>query len=140
LPGAPVEVLQRVRLFADLDTHELEHIARSFKERRFPEGETVIREGSGGAAFYVIESGEATVTIGGEPRATLKAGDYFGEIALIDEGARIATVTAATELHCYGLTLWEFRPLVEENGVIGWKLLQTLAKELREAEQALGGH
>ena len=140
MPGAPVEVLQRVRLFADLDTHEVEQIAREFKERDFPEGEIVIREGSGGAAFYVIESGEATVTIGGEPRATLKAGDYFGEIALLDEGARIATVTAATELHCYGLTLWEFRPLVEENGVIGWKLLQTLAKELREAEHALGSH
>jgi CRP/FNR family transcriptional regulator, cyclic AMP receptor protein len=138
LPGAPVEVLQRVRLFADLDRHEVEHIARSFKERRFPAGETVIREGSGGAAFFVIESGEATVSIGGEPRATLKPGDYFGEIALIDEGARIATVTATSELLCYGLTLWEFRPLVEENGVIGWKLLQTLAKELRDAEHALG--
>jgi CRP-like cAMP-binding protein len=138
LPGAPVEALQRVRLFADLDAHEVEHIARSFKERRFPAGETVIREGSGGAAFFVIESGEATVTIGGEPRATLGRGDYFGEIALIDESARIATVTAASELCCYGLTLWEFRPLVEENGVIGWKLLQTLAKELREAEHALG--
>ena len=138
MAGAPVDVLQRVRLFADLNRREVEHIARSFKERRFPAGETIIREGSGGAAFYVIESGEATVTIGGEPRTTLKEGDYFGEIALIDEGARIATVTAATDLVCYGLTLWEFRPLVEENGVIGWKLMQTLARHLREAEQALG--
>jgi CRP-like cAMP-binding protein len=85
----------------------------------------------------VIESGEATVTIGGEQRGTLKAGDYFGEIALIDEGVRMATITASTELVCYGLTLWEFRPLVEENGVIGWRLLQTLAKELRAAEQTL---
>ena len=97
----------------------------------------MIKEGSGGAAFYVIESGEATVTIGGEQRARLKAEDYFGEIALIDEGARTATITASTELVCYGLTLWEFRPLVEENGVIGWKLLQTLAKELRATEKAL---
>lgn len=139
MPGAPVDVLQRVRLFADLDRRELEHIALSFKERRFPAGETVIREGSGGAAFFVIETGEATVTIGGEPRATLGPGDYFGEIALIDEGARIATIVASTELLCYGLTLWEFRPLVEENGVIGWKLLQTLARELRDAEHALSG-
>ena len=139
MPGAPVEVLQRVRLFADLDKRELEHIALSFKERRFPAGQTVIREGSGGAAFFVIETGEATVTIGGEPRASLGPGDYFGEIALIDEGARIATIVASTELLCYGLTLWEFRPLVEENGVIGWKLLQTLARELRDAEHALGG-
>jgi len=135
--GAPVKVLQRVRLFADLKRSEVEKIALLFKERRFPRGETVIKEGSGGAAFYVIESGEATVTIGGEVRAALKAGDYFGEIALIDEGARLATITAATDLVCYGLTLWEFRPLVQENGVIGWKLMQTLAKELRAAEQAL---
>ena len=138
MPGAPVEVLQRVRLFADLDRREIEQIARLFKGRSFPAGETIIREGTGGAAFYVIETGEAAVTIGGEPRATLGPGEYFGEIALLDEGSRIATVTAATELSCYGLTLWEFKPLVEANGVIGWKLLQTLAKELREAEHLLG--
>ena len=86
----------------------------------------------------MIETGEVTVTIGGEPRATLGPGDYFGEIALIDEGARIASIVANTDLHVYGLTLWEFRPLVEQNGVIGWKLLQTLAKELRDAEHLLG--
>jgi CRP/FNR family transcriptional regulator, cyclic AMP receptor protein len=139
VPGAPVEVLRRVRLFADLDMREVEEIALLFKERRFPAGETIIREGSGGAAFFVIESGEVSVTIGGDPRATLGPGDYFGEIALIDQGARIATVTAYTDLVCHGLTLWEFKPLVEENGVIGWKLLQTLARELRDAEHALGG-
>jgi pyruvate,water dikinase len=135
--GAPVKVLQHTRLFADLKKSEVEKIALLFKERRFPRGETVIKEGSGGAAFYVIESGHATVTIGGEQRATLTAGDYFGEIALIDEGARLATITASSDLVCYGLTLWEFRPLVEENGIIGWKLMQTLARELRAAEQAL---
>jgi pyruvate,water dikinase len=135
--GAPVDVLRHTRLFGDLEKNEIEKIAVLFKQRRFPQGETVIKEGSGGAAFYVIESGEATVTIGGEQRGTLKAGDYFGEIALIDEGARMATITAAGELVCYGLTLWEFRPLVQENGAIGWKLMQTLAKELRAAEQAL---
>ena len=136
-PSAPVDVVGRTRLFGDLDKEELEKVGVLFKERRFSQGETVIKEGSGGAAFYVIESGEATVTIGGEPRGTLKAGDHFGEIALIDEGARMATITAASELVCYGLTLWEFRPLVQENGAIGWKLMQTLARELRAAEQAL---
>jgi pyruvate,water dikinase len=135
--GAPADVLRRTRLFADLEQHEVETIAVLFKERRFPQGETVIKEGSGGAAFFVIESGEATVTIGGEPRGTLKEGDYFGEIALIDEGARMATITASSELVCYGLTLWEFRPLVQDNGAIGWKLMQTLARELRAAELAL---
>jgi CRP-like cAMP-binding protein len=136
MPGAPIEVLQRVPLFADLDRREIGQIARLFKERRFSEGETVAKEGSGAAAFFLIESGEATVSVRGKPRGTLKAGDYFGEIALIDEGARSATVTASSELVCYGLTYWDFRPLVQENAFIGWKLLQSLAKKLRVAEQA----
>jgi len=133
--GAPVEALERVPLFADLDKREVGQIARMFKERRFAEGETVTKEGSAAAAFFLIDSGEAAVSVGGAERATLKAGDYFGEVALIDEGARSATITASTELVCYGLTLWEFRPLVQGNAAIGWKLLQALAKKLRAAER-----
>jgi len=132
--GAPIEALQRVPLFSDLSKHEVQQIARLFKERRFAEGETVIQEGSGGAAFFVIESGEASVLIHGKKHTTLKAHDYFGEIAMIDEGTRMATIVASSELVCYGLTYWDFRPLVEANGVIGWKLLQRMAKMLREAE------
>jgi CRP/FNR family cyclic AMP-dependent transcriptional regulator len=135
MPGAPVEVLQRVPLFSDLNRRELRQIARLFKERRFSAGETVAKEGSGGAAFFLIESGEATVSIRGQPRGTLAPGDYFGEIALIDGGARSATVTASSDLCCWGLTFWDFRPLVQENAAIGWKLLQSLAKKLRAAEQ-----
>ena len=133
--GAPVEVLRRVPLFADLSRREAEQIARLFKMRRFAEGETVVKEGSGGAAFFVIDSGEATVSVGGKQRATLKEGDYFGEIALIDEGARLATITASSELICYGLTYWDFRPLVQENAAISWKLLQSLGKRLRDARE-----
>ena len=136
MAGASVEALERVPLFADLSPGELQQIARLFKKRRFSEGETVIQEGSGGAAFFVIDSGEAKVVVGGEETVTLKPGDYFGEIALIDEGTRSATITASSELVCYGLTFWDFRPLVEENGVIGWKLLQSLAKMYRDARHA----
>jgi CRP/FNR family transcriptional regulator, cyclic AMP receptor protein len=132
--GAPVKTLQHVPLFADLNKREVQQIARLFKERRFSEGETVVQEGSGGAAFFVIESGEATVFIHSKEHTKLKPGDYFGEIALIDEGRRMATITANTELVCYGLTYWDFRPMVEANGVIGWKLLQRMAMMLREAE------
>jgi pyruvate,water dikinase len=135
LPG-PVEHVEKVPLFAGLDRHEVEQIARLFKTRRFSAGETVVREGSGGAAFFLIDSGEATVTIRGTERGILREGDYFGEIALIDEGPRAATITAATDLVCHGLTFWEFRPLVESNGVVGWKLLQSMAKLLRDAQQA----
>ena len=133
--GAPVKALQRVPLFADLTKREVQQIARLFKERRFSEGETVVKEGSGGAAFFVIESGEATVFVRGKKNTTLKPGDYFGEIALIDEGTRMATITASSDLVCYGVTYWDFRPLVEANGVIGWKLLQRMAKMLRAARE-----
>jgi CRP-like cAMP-binding protein len=133
--GAPVESLKRVPLFVDLDRKELAQVGRLFKERRFAEGETIMKEGLGGASLFLIDSGEATVSIGGEERARLTAGDYFGEIALLDEGVRTATVTASTDLICYGLTLWEFRPLVQQNGRIGWKLLQTLAARFRDVAQ-----
>jgi len=115
---------------------EVRQIARLFKQRRFDAGETVVKEGSGGAAFFVIESGEATVFIRGKKHTTLKPDDYFGEIALIDEGTRMATITATSDLVCYGLTYWDFRPVVEANGVIGWKLLQRMAKMLRSAREA----
>ena len=65
----------------------------------------------------------------------LKPGDYFGEIALIGESARMATITASSELVSYGLTYWDLLPLVQESGTIGWKLLQSLAKRLRDAAQ-----
>lgn len=133
--GAPVEALQRVPLFADLTKREVQQIARLFKKRRFSAGETVVKEGSGGAAFFVIESGEAKVFVRGKQHTILKPGDYFGEIALIDEGTRMATITATIELVCYGLTYWDFRPLVEKTGVIGWKLLQRMAKMLRATRE-----
>jgi len=98
-------------------------------------GETVAKEGTGGAAFFVIDSGEATISVRGNQRAILKAGDYFGEIANIDEGARSATIIASTDIVCYGLSVWDFRPLVQQNAAIGWKLLQALAKRLRVAQE-----
>ncbi len=132
---APIELLQRIPLFADLDKRELETLARSFKERTFKAGDTVAEEGRGGVGFFVIGEGEAGVSVHGEQRGSMKSGDHFGEVALIDEGARTATVTATTDLTCYGLTAWEFRPLVEGNASIAWKLLGTMVKRLRAAEQ-----
>jgi pyruvate,water dikinase len=134
-PRDPVAAVQRVQLFADMDRRQAEQIARLLKIRPFAKGQTVIMEGSGAAAFFLIDSGEATVTCKGVLLATLGPGDYFGELALIDGGPRSATVTAATDLVCYGLTFWEFRPLIERNGAIGWKLLQALAKRLRAAQE-----
>jgi pyruvate,water dikinase len=132
--SGPFEVIERVPLFAHMSPRDVEGIGALFKERRFAAGETITKEGAGGAAFFLIESGEAIVSVGGRQRSTLSKGDYFGEMALIDEGARSATITASTELVCYGLTYWEFRPLVQQNPTIAWNLLQTLVKRLRNAE------
>jgi CRP/FNR family cyclic AMP-dependent transcriptional regulator len=132
--AAPLDAMREVPLFHELDDAELEQVARLFKQRRFAPQETVAKEGSGGAAFYLIESGTATVTVGGQERSGLGPGDYFGEIALIDEGARSATITASEELVTYGLTFWDFRPLVQENAAICWKLLQFMVGRLRAAE------
>jgi CRP-like cAMP-binding protein len=132
--SAPIESLRNVPLFVELDERELEQLARQMHERRFPEGADVTSEGAGGAGFFVIAEGNADVAVGGEHRASIGPGDFFGEIALIDTGVRSASITAATELLCYGLTPWEFRPFVEENPKVAWALLKTLAGRLREAQ------
>ena len=129
------ELLRKVPLFADFDQNDLKRLARSFKERTFDAGSTVAGEGKTGAGFFVIESGEASVSVRGDEHGKLGPGDYFGEIALIDDGARSATITADSDLHCYGITSWEFRPLVESNASIAWKLLETMAQRLRAAQQ-----
>jgi CRP/FNR family cyclic AMP-dependent transcriptional regulator len=113
---APEELIRQVPLFSDLNKSEMQGLASSMKERQFDEG-------------------EASVSVHGEEVRTLKHGDYFGEVALIDDGARTATVTAKTPLKCYGITSWEFRPLVEDNAKLAWTMLQTIAKRLRDAEK-----
>jgi CRP/FNR family cyclic AMP-dependent transcriptional regulator len=131
-----VDLLHRVPLFAELKPKELEKLTSSFKERTFAEGDDVASEGEtgGGGRFFVIESGEAIVSVHGEERGRLGPGDYFGDVAMIDRGERTATIHAATDLKCYSLTFWDFRPLVESDARIAWPLLQVMAKRLRAAE------
>ena len=136
--SAPVEVLQNVQLFSTLEQEDMEELARQLHERRFPEGAEVTTEGSTGAGFFVIAAGNAEVLVGGEHRATLGPGDYFGEVALIDDGVRSASIVAATDLLCYGLTPWEFRPFVEEHPKVAWALLQALARRIRESQASDG--
>jgi CRP-like cAMP-binding protein len=133
--AAPVELLKQVPLFQGLDGKSLKRLAETFTDRSFVTGQELTVEGSGGVGFFVIESGEARVTVDGEERRVLGAGDFFGEVALLDAGLRTATVTAATDGKMYGLTQWQFRPLVEENASIAWPLLQAMAKRTRELEQ-----
>src|SRR4051812_40096120 len=124
-------VLKKVPLFAGLDDRELEQIAGTMRERRFSAGDTVTEEGAGGAGFFIVEEGDADVSVDGEARGAIGAGDYFGEIALLTGSDRTATITAKTDMVCWGMTPWDFRPLVESNSAIAWKLLTAMADKLR---------
>jgi CRP/FNR family cyclic AMP-dependent transcriptional regulator len=129
------QMLQRVPLFSDLERREIEQIANSMRRRTFSAGQEIAREGESGVGFFVIEDGNAKVSVHGEERRRLGPGDYFGEIALIAQSPRTATVTAETDLTTYGMTFWDFRPLVEGNAGIAWKLLQAFAKTYGPDEQ-----
>lgn len=130
--------LARVPLFAGVDPKSLKRLAKQMSERSFSEGSVVATEGQSGVGFFLIEEGNATVSIGDERIRSLGPGDYFGEIALIDDGPRSATVVAATDLRCRGMSAWEFRPFVQEHPEFAWPLLVTLVSRLREA-QGRGG-
>jgi CRP/FNR family transcriptional regulator len=123
-----VDLLGRVPIFEGLDKRELERIAGSMKQRTFHAGDVVTTEGQGGVGFFVIEDGEARVTVHGSERRRLGPGDYFGEVALLNDSPRTATITAETDLRCYGMTSWDFKPLVETHGSIAWKMLQAMSK------------
>ena len=129
-----VQTLKSVALFAGVRDRELKRLAKVLRESRFKEGEAITVEGRSGIGFFLIEDGEASVAVRGEIVGTLGPGDHFGEIALIDEGPRSATVTATTDLRCRGMAAWEFRSFVQEHPEVAWPLLQTLVSRLRQAE------
>jgi CRP-like cAMP-binding protein len=130
-----IEQLRRSPLFAELGRKELGRLAQTMSERTFPAGTEVTTEGEVGVGFFLIARGEATVTVGGKAAWKLGPGDHFGEIALIVEAARTASVTAETELHCFGMSSWEFRKLAETNAAFSWTLLQAMAHRLLKLEQ-----
>ena len=132
------EMLNKVPLFAKVKRRDLGRLAKVMSERTFAEGEAITTEGQSGVGFFVIEDGNATVSLKGEIIRTLGPGDHIGEIALIDEGPRSATVTATTDLSCRGMAAWEFRSFVQEHPEVAWQLLQTLASRFRETQARAG--
>jgi CRP-like cAMP-binding protein len=133
--SAPIELLKNVPLFKNVPDKQLSMLASEMIERRFSDGQTLTGEGQGGVGFFVLGEGNAKVTVDGEDRRTIGPGEYFGEIALIDGGPRTATITATSDGVAYGLTPWQFRPLVESHAEIAWPLLEAMAKRTRELEQ-----
>lgn len=120
----------RVRLFEDLEPAELALLADAMHERVFPAGEAATTEGEAGDGFYVVASGEAEVTVGDRPVGRIGPGDHFGEIALLMGSGRAATITALSDLRCYGLAPSSFRAIVEGEPVIAFKLMQSMTQTL----------
>lgn len=128
------ELIKSVPLFADLDEKTVERLSDEFIERHFPEGAAIATEGVDGLNFFVVASGEATVTVHGDVVGKLGPGSSFGEVALVDKSARSATVTASTPMVAFALPIWSFRPFVEQRPELAWKLLEILAERLRAAQ------
>jgi CRP-like cAMP-binding protein len=103
--------LAKVPMFSGCSKKELTAIAHTVREISHPAGTVIATEGEPGAGLFVIEKGQADVSIGGKRINKLKDGDFFGEMALLDGGPRTATVTATTDIEMWALTEWVFRGL-----------------------------
>jgi CRP-like cAMP-binding protein len=134
MSGPSPELLRSTPLFAGLDDATLEQLASDFIQREFAEGAVLAEEGQGGLNFFLVESGDAVVTVGGQEVGSLGPGTAFGEIALVDKSARTATIRATSPMKTYALPVWSFRSFVETRPEVAWRLLEILADRLRTAE------
>jgi CRP/FNR family transcriptional regulator, cyclic AMP receptor protein len=127
--------LKRVPLFSTLNERQRRKLARLFRERDIASGTAVVTEGRmSGVGFFVVAEGEAVVTVDGREVATLGPGDYFGELSLVSEGERTATVTARTQFRVLEVPFWDFREFAFANPDVMWKLLQHVVGLLNPAQ------
>jgi CRP-like cAMP-binding protein len=132
-----VPVLERVPLFAGLSHRHLRRIATLARSKRFAGGTAVVRAGDPGNSFYVILEGSARVVPPGGRPIRLRAGDFFGEMALLDGAPRSADVTAAGELLTMTIGRSAFTQLLRDEPQIAHRIMQTLAERLRTAQRSL---
>jgi CRP/FNR family cyclic AMP-dependent transcriptional regulator len=127
------EALAGIDLFRGLATKDLAQVADMTKQLDFAPGQAITQEGEPGGRFYVVLEGEADVLVGADVVNTLKAGDYFGEISLIDGRPRTATIVARSRVRTVSLSSWNFRPLLKEHPSIAEVVLLDLCRRLRDA-------
>lgn len=132
IPKQVLEGLANVPLFSACNKQELRRVARLGTETPVPDGEVLAEQGEPGFEFCLILEGKVRCLIDAKLVATLGAPDFFGEMALIDEGPRSAVVTAETDLRCQVLTDFQFRSFVKEHPEVAWALLRTLVQRIRE--------
>jgi CRP/FNR family transcriptional regulator, cyclic AMP receptor protein len=134
------EFLSRVALFSLVKRRDLKRIAKTAKHHWYDKGEPIVREGDRDGRLFVVVSGEvAVVKDRGGPSErvlrTLRSGDYFGEMALIDDYVRTASVVANSRTEALSLDQWNLREEIRKYPVIAVELLQILGRRLRAAEQ-----
>jgi CRP-like cAMP-binding protein len=125
-----VEALRRATLFEGLSRKQLVQLARVSEDLEVPAGKVLCKEGEVGQEFFVIIEGEVEVTQNGKRLATRAGGEFFGEIALLEQTQRMATVTAQTPLRFFVLTRREFGQLIRDNPGVELKVLRALARRL----------
>ncbi|MFN2484498.1 MAG: cyclic nucleotide-binding domain-containing protein [Candidatus Limnocylindria bacterium] len=139
-PGAPdlERTLAGVPLLASLDRGTIRRLARDGKVRVYPAGDTILEEGTRGVALFIILRGRVRVEQRG--RATgaalgeLGPGEFFGELALIEDHARTASVVALEETECLLIVAWEFSALLKEHPQIAVPIMRALIARLHRAE------
>jgi CRP/FNR family transcriptional regulator, cyclic AMP receptor protein len=125
-----VEALKRLSLFEGLTRKELVQLARVSEDIELPAGTVLCQEGKRGHEFFIVVDGEVVVTRRGRRVAEYREGTAIGEIALIEDVPRTATVTSATTLRCIVLTRPAFAALLSQHPIVQGKLLRTLARRL----------
>lgn len=131
MADARIKLLKSVPLFSACDDKQLAFIATQVDEVDFESGRDLCREGGSGGEFFVILSGTAEVRRQGRHLGELKAGDFFGEIALLDGGPRTASVTAVSPMKCLVLSRGQFHNVIRQNALIAVSVLETLGARLR---------
>ena len=135
------DTLARVELFSGLDKKELHTLAESCQERKYSAGTRIISQGDTGVGLYIITSGKVRITHSSGPGqaeedlGTAGAGDVLGEMALLDDLPRSASITAVEDVTALLLPVWEFRTVLRNHPEIALKLLAVLSRRLRKAEQ-----
>jgi CRP-like cAMP-binding protein len=134
-----VALLRGGWLFSECTDDELERIAALAHSTRVPAGHVVVREGDEGGEFFVMVDGRTRVTVEDQPVADLGPGSFFGEMALLDGGERVATVTAATDLELLVLHREEFNEMLAMTmPTVAPKLLAVVGRRVRELEARQG--
>jgi CRP-like cAMP-binding protein len=125
-----IDLLRRVPLFAGCSRRDLLRIARVADEAKFASGKVLVKEGAPGREFFVLVDGSAEIRRKGKKIVTLGPGDFFGEISLLTDRPRNATVTATSTVDALVVTKWSFRQLVAGNPLLALKVMRAVADRL----------